>query len=129
MPDGFELMAELCKMLSHPVRLQILTVLSQEDEACVCHLEHRLQQRQAYISQQLARLREMGLVADRRDGMNVFYMLADRRLTGLIEAVRRYAQEHAVRQKQQVIFNELQPQSDQQCSCPKCNQTCCDTEE
>ena len=129
MPDGFELMAELCKMLSHPVRLQILTVLGQEDEACVCHLEHRLQQRQAYISQQLARLREMGLVSDRRDGMNVFYMLADRRMTDLIEAARSFSQEHAARQNQQVIFDALQPQSGQLCSCPKCNQTCCDTHE
>ncbi|MBN2556436.1 MAG: helix-turn-helix transcriptional regulator [Anaerolineales bacterium] len=128
MPDGFELMAELCKMLSHPVRLQILTVLSQEEEACVCHLEHRLQQRQAYISQQLARLREMGLVADRRDGMNVFYMLADRRLTDLIETIRRFSQGHAARQNQHVIINELQPRSGQQCSCPKCNQTCRGTE-
>ena len=53
--DGYEQTAEMMKALSHPTRLQILEVLSEEGESCVCHLENRLGQRQAYISQQLAR--------------------------------------------------------------------------
>ena len=75
--NGYKSEAELLKALAHPIRLQILEVLHAEGEACVCHLETRLGQRQAYISQQLSKLREAGFVVDRRDGLNVFYAVMD----------------------------------------------------
>ena len=52
LPDPFSQQADYFKALAHPVRLQILTILRQE-EACVCHLEAILHKRQAYISQQV----------------------------------------------------------------------------
>ena len=55
----YQLTATIMKALVHPVRLQILQVL-RDGEACVCHLEAVLNQRQAYISQQLMRLRDAG---------------------------------------------------------------------
>jgi ArsR family transcriptional regulator len=45
-------------------------------DACVCHLEHELGLRQAYLSQHLAKLRAAGVVSDQRVGSNVFYALA-----------------------------------------------------
>ena len=71
--------AELLKALAHPTRLRILQVLA-EEEACVCHLTAVTGQRQANISQHLTVLREAGLVQDRRDGVLVYYRLADPRL-------------------------------------------------
>ena len=65
--------AGIFRALGHPVRLEILGILLAEGEACVCHLQARLGLRQAYLSQQLARLRQAGLVVDRREGLNVFY--------------------------------------------------------
>ena len=76
-------MAEVFRAFGHPVRLEIIDILRVEGEACVCHLENRLGLRQAYLSQQLGRLREAGLVVDRRQGLNVFYQLA----SALIEDV------------------------------------------
>jgi DNA-binding transcriptional ArsR family regulator len=67
---------DLFKTLGHPVRLQVIEVLAEEGEACVCHLAWRLGLRQAYLSQQLARLRQVGLVKDQRHGLNIFYSLA-----------------------------------------------------
>ena len=43
----------------------------------ICHIQSLLDKRQAYVSQQLMVLRDAGLVVDRRDGLNVFYRLAD----------------------------------------------------
>ncbi len=63
---------KLFKALTHPVRLAILEIL-RGGEQCVCHMEAVLGYRQAYISQQLMVLREVGLVQDRRDGLNVYY--------------------------------------------------------
>jgi ArsR family transcriptional regulator len=71
------------KAAAHPVRLQILNMLRQ-GEICVCHIENALGKRQAYVSQQLMVLREAGLVHTRKDGLPVFYRLADARVADLL---------------------------------------------
>ena len=85
LPDPFVLQADYFKALAHPVRLQILTILRQ-GEACVCHLEAILHRRQAYISQQLAVLREAGLLAERKDRLFVYYSLADTNVTSVLDS-------------------------------------------
>jgi len=67
---------EIFKALGHPVRLRIVMALRDGGDACVCHLEHELGLRQAYLSQHLAKLRAAGVVSDQRVGSNVFYALA-----------------------------------------------------
>ncbi len=68
-------LAEWFGLLGNPARLQILLLLG-EGEACVCHLKEALEQRQAYISQQLMILRRAGLVSTSRKGRNVYYRLS-----------------------------------------------------
>lgn len=68
--------ANQLKALAHPVRLHILDILRQ-GEICVCHVEKALGKRQAYVSQQLMVLREAGLVDSRKDGLQVYYWLAN----------------------------------------------------
>jgi DNA-binding transcriptional ArsR family regulator len=79
------------KALAHPVRLQILAIL-QEQEACVCQLEEMLRRRQAYVSQQLRVLKEAGLLQERRDGLFIFYSLAQPDLVRLLALSRQLAQ-------------------------------------
>jgi DNA-binding transcriptional ArsR family regulator len=83
MEASYEQLAELFKGLAHPTRLQILDLL-REGEMCVCHIEASLNRRQAYVSQHLMSLREAGLVQSRREGLQVYYWLADDRLTDLL---------------------------------------------
>lgn len=78
--------AELFKALAHPARLHILTLLRQ-GEVCVCHIEAALGRRQAYVSQQLMVLRDAGLVASRKSGLQVYYRLADARVEAVLAAV------------------------------------------
>jgi DNA-binding transcriptional ArsR family regulator len=120
--DGYERLAVTMKALSHPVRLQILEALRQE-EACVCHLENLLGQRQAYISQQLARLREAGLVVDRRDGMNVFYRLAAEALGPLLDMARTTTIAIAQVEGQSLTFHSLEHDPSTPCPCPKCGES------
>lgn len=80
----YEEMARFLKALAHPARLQILSALRQE-EVCVCHLEALLSKPQAYVSQQLALLREAGLVQYRKDGQRVYYAIANDRLSPLLD--------------------------------------------
>ncbi|MEI6046107.1 MAG: metalloregulator ArsR/SmtB family transcription factor [Chloroflexota bacterium] len=79
--------AQLFRALTNPARLAILELL-REDEQCVCHLEARLKYRQAYISQQLAILREAGIVQDRREGWNIYYRITRPEVFDLFEAAR-----------------------------------------
>jgi len=79
----YEEMADWFKALAHPGRLQILNML-RHGEICVCHIERSLGKRQPYISQQLMLLREAGMVESRRDGLQVYYSLADPRLDPLL---------------------------------------------
>lgn len=85
MRDGaaYRQQAELFQALSHPVRLHILHILAGQ-EACVCHLTTVLGQRQPYVSQQLAALREAGLVSDRRDGTTIYYRIRNEKLADLL---------------------------------------------
>jgi ArsR family transcriptional regulator len=81
--DYYRPHAALHQALAHPVRLCILDLLAR-GEACVCHLTAVLGKRQPYVSQQLAALRDAGLVADRRDGTLVYYRIRDARLVALL---------------------------------------------
>jgi DNA-binding transcriptional ArsR family regulator len=119
MIDGYEQMATVMKALAHPVRLRILQIL-RDEEACVCHLEAILGQRQAYISQQLMRLREAGLVVDRREGLNVFYSLAEERLVRLLDTAHEIVELMAGRGGESLVFPSLDRANAGSCPCPVC---------
>lgn len=117
--DGYEVLADVMKALGHPVRLQILQVLRQ-GEACVCHLEAILGQRQAYISQHLMRLREAGLVVDRREGMNVFYALAAEEVARILDAVQQTASALAEARGEHLVLSAPAAGVVLGCTCPAC---------
>lgn len=77
---------DFLKALSHEGRLLILCHLA-SGEKSVTDLERLLSQRQAAVSQQLARLRLEGLVEPRREGKAIYYRLADGRVQRMIELV------------------------------------------
>jgi len=87
--EVYQRQADLFGILSHPIRLRILDVLAQ-GEACVCHLCAALDQRQAYISQQLAKLKEAGLITDDKQGLYVYYSLADDDISVLLRDARQW---------------------------------------
>ncbi len=103
---SYDELAMRFKALAHPVRLQILDML-RGGELCVCHIETALDKRQAYISQQLMVLREAGLVDTRKDGLQVFYQLADSITVQLLDTIFGSAE------------NESQVKLEG-CPCPRC---------
>jgi ArsR family transcriptional regulator len=120
--EGYAWIAQMFKALAHPARLQILEVLREEGEACVCHMEARLNQRQAYISQQLAKLREAGLVEDRREGLNVFYALAIPGVDALLHEAQQLAAGVARAEGFELSMAPIREVRPEHCSCPKCEQ-------
>jgi ArsR family transcriptional regulator len=114
--SGFKAQAQLFRALSHPVRLRILDILARQ-EACVCHLTAVLGQRQPYVSQQLATLREAGLVADRREGTLIYYRLADGHLASLLAEGRTVVQDLA---GEALAFPAVPQEALENCPCPRC---------
>ncbi|MBN8631947.1 MAG: helix-turn-helix transcriptional regulator [Rhodobacterales bacterium] len=86
MAQRSEAVAAFMKALSHEGRLMILCHLA-SGERSVTELEGLLGQRQAAVSQQLARLRLEGLVATRREGKAIYYSVEDARVLALIRAL------------------------------------------
>lgn len=70
--------ADLLRQLSNANRLLILCHISQ-DERSVGQLEQDLGIKQPGLSQQLAELRQSGLVKTRRESRSIFYSIADER--------------------------------------------------
>jgi ArsR family transcriptional regulator len=78
--------ADLLKSLSNAGRLRILCALVPGDMS-VSELETALGASQSYVSGQLLRLRNEGLVACERNGRSMRYSLADPRIRPLLERV------------------------------------------
>lgn len=70
--------AELLRQLANPNRLMILCHIAKEEKS-VGQLEADLGIRQPALSQQLAELRQFGLVKTRRQSRSIFYSIADER--------------------------------------------------
>jgi len=68
---------QLFRALCDETRLRCLLLLQAEGELCVCELTYALDTAQPKVSRHLAVLREIGLVADRRQGQWVYYRLHD----------------------------------------------------
>ena len=77
------ILSEILKGLAHPLRLQIISVLCDGD-LCVNELCETLSVRQSQVSQHLAPLRHLGLVAVDRTGGKATYSLAEPQLKQLV---------------------------------------------
>ncbi len=81
------------KLLANEDRLLLLCQLSQ-GEMHVSALEEALGIRQPTLSQQLAVLRDAGVVATRREGKNIHYSIADHSVLEVVALLHRlYCQE------------------------------------
>ena len=107
-----ETVAGILQAIDQPARLEILQVIG-SGEACVCHLEAALGQRQAYISQHLMALRDAGIITSRRSGRYVFYRLKDERILDLIRLAGSLAGIPPTA--------PAAPQAGQDCPCPHCS--------
>lgn len=70
--------AEFLKLLANPQRLLILCRLVAEREMSVGQLGEAVGLSQSALSQHLAKLREDGVLATRREAQTVFYRIADK---------------------------------------------------
>jgi ArsR family transcriptional regulator len=84
--DAIELIAARFRVLAEPMRLKILNALG-EDEMSVTDLVEATAAGQANISKHLSMLADARMVVRRKEGLNVFYRVADQTVFDLCDAV------------------------------------------
>ena len=85
-PGALELVAARFRMLAEPMRLRLLNEL-RDREMTVTALVEATDAGQANVSKHLGLLADAGMVGRRKEGLNVFYFIADESLFELCDLV------------------------------------------
>jgi len=75
----FEMQAEVCKTIANPKRLEIIHALK-DGEKTVSELVEMLGVPKANVSQHLSVMRTKGVLVNRRDGVNIYYSISNRKV-------------------------------------------------
>jgi ArsR family transcriptional regulator len=101
-------LAELFQVLSNPKRLHVLRCVSEREksvsEILLCKAFTGIPQ--STVSQNLAALRQQGLVKARKEGTNVFYRLSDPRIADLLSLVSTLVERRAA-EMQSLVRNRV----------------------
>jgi DNA-binding transcriptional ArsR family regulator len=79
-----ELEAKLLAAIAQSTRLKILYLL-RDGEKCACQITPVMKEDQSVISRHLSKLKEEGLLDSQKQGVTVFYWIADPRVFRLLE--------------------------------------------
>ncbi len=79
--------AEMCKVFSHPKRLELINVL-RDKEISAGELGEKLGLAPANLSQHLAMMRERRILASRREGNMVYYRIANPQILEAFDLLR-----------------------------------------
>ncbi|SNR98788.1 transcriptional regulator, ArsR family [Anaerovirgula multivorans] len=86
--QNYRLCASLLKSLSHPTRLEILDLLRDKNELCVCDIYENLDLEQSNVSQHLKVLKDQGILISRKEGLMVFYKVSYLEIYDILEKVK-----------------------------------------
>ena len=89
----YELHASICQTLANPKRLEVIDRL-RDGEHSVTELAEAMKISQANLSQHLAVMRQKGIVATRREGLNVYYRLSNLKIIKACDLMRQVLLEH-----------------------------------
>lgn len=87
--------ADFFKALAHPLRISILDTL-RTGELTVNEISQRFSVEPANASQQLAVLRNKGIVVARKEGSSVYYSVSDPAIFKLLDAAREIFNNHLI---------------------------------
>jgi len=73
--DRLEKDANILSLLGSAVRLKIIYLFLKFDRMCVCDLSDVLKMNQSPISQHLRKLKDAGLLENKREGLTIFYSI------------------------------------------------------
>ncbi|MDO8467861.1 MAG: metalloregulator ArsR/SmtB family transcription factor [Nanoarchaeota archaeon] len=87
MKEVYKLHAEMCKVFSNSIRLEILNLL-RDKEMSVTELITKTKLTQANISQHLSIMKSKGIVVSNRNGKNIYYKLSNPKIIKAFDIIR-----------------------------------------
>ncbi|OGI10199.1 MAG: hypothetical protein A2Y40_03770 [Candidatus Margulisbacteria bacterium GWF2_35_9] len=88
MSNLFVYHADICKTFSNPKRLEIINALRGNVELTASDLLEKIEIKKANLSQNMSVLVQKGIVNSRREGINIYYKLSDKRITEACDLMR-----------------------------------------
>lgn len=87
--------AKILKIISHPVRLEILEVLETEEPITVSEIQERIEAdvEQSMLSHHLAKMRDNGILKAQKRGKNIFYSILERRVLKIFDCMEKAVDE------------------------------------
>jgi len=79
--------AEMCKVFSHPTRLEIINAL-RENEIAVSELAEKLQVGIGNLSQHLSMMKDRKILSSRKEGNQVYYRIANPKILRAFDLLR-----------------------------------------
>ncbi|MDW8108561.1 MAG: metalloregulator ArsR/SmtB family transcription factor [Candidatus Kryptonium sp.] len=86
--NEFSKVAEMLRVIGHPVRLKIISELI-ESEKTVSELWHLIGQSQSLVSQHLAVLRHSGIIKSVRRGNTVYYSVINPTVIKILKLIQK----------------------------------------
>jgi len=97
--------ADMCKVFSHPTRLEILNRL-REQEMSVSELARRLELSIGNLSQHLNMMKQRRVLVSRKDGNMVYYRLANPKMLKAFDMIREILLEQM--QRESVLVRHME---------------------
>ncbi len=87
--DKLEQASKILKTIAHPVKLEIIQILGNEEPLDVSTICNRLglECQISMLSHHLAKLKDNGIVLSEKNGKQVYYRLADRHILSLFQCI------------------------------------------
>ncbi|MFA4952769.1 MAG: metalloregulator ArsR/SmtB family transcription factor [Candidatus Pacearchaeota archaeon] len=98
----YEIHAEMCKIFSNPIRLEILNLL-RDKEMSVTEIINKSKLSQANISQHLSIMKSRGIVAANRKGKNIYYRITNPKIIKAFDIIREVLVEKLKRDRKLLI--------------------------
>jgi ArsR family transcriptional regulator len=87
MKQIYELHAEVCKTLANPKRIEIINLL-RSGEKSVAWLLEKTGLLKANLSQHLSVMRQRGIIKNRKEGLTVYYRIANQKIVKACDLMR-----------------------------------------
>lgn len=99
--------AKLFSILGQPTRLKLIYLLK-EGEKCVCEINPDMEEDQSVVSRHLNKLKDIGILECRKEGVSVYYWIADPRIFRLLDLANDILREFTLKKAREVAgaFND-----------------------
>ncbi|MFT5618747.1 MAG: DNA-binding transcriptional ArsR family regulator [Arenicella sp.] len=87
--DKLAKVAQVLKTISHPVRLEILEALEEEEPLAVGEILERVDAKveQCMLSHHLIKMKDNGILTSEKQGKHIYYSLTDRQVLNIFDCM------------------------------------------